>query len=106
MDAHLPIKKGLVKHLKGGEAYLPLEKLLDEIPFSQLEKRPAGLPYSFYELFYHIRYAQKDILDYCSQIDYQAPKWPLDYWPNSRHPESEASWQELNSLYLKRGKSW
>ena len=94
------IREQLVRHLKGGEAFMPLEEMLKKLPYDKLDKRPKDLPYSFYELFYHIWYTPKDILDYCTLENYKAPEWPKDYWPNTAGPESEKEWEKLTSRYF------
>lgn len=101
MDSKVNIKKTLVKHLHGGEAFMPMEEILEKIPFSELGKRPAGLPYSFYELFFHIKFTQKDILEYCTQDNYNSPDWPQDYWPDHPEPDNENIWNKLKSEYFK-----
>ena len=100
MDAAIGLKEQLVRHLKGGEAFMPIEEMLKKIPFPELGKRPAGLPYSFYELFSHIRITQKDILDYCTKSDYPSHDWPDDYWPKEKAPENEAAWESLKKAYF------
>ncbi|WZL89410.1 DinB family protein [Salinimicrobium sp. 3283s] len=95
------LKESLVKHLKGGEAFMPIDKMIEKIPFLELGKRPADLPYSFFEIFSHIRFTQKDILDYCTQTDYKAPQWPKDYWPEKSSPDDENAWKELVDAYFK-----
>lgn len=90
----------LVKHLKGGEAFLPLEDFINKIPFEKLGERPHNLPYSFYELFYHIVFAQKDILEFSISGDYKTSKWPDDYWPNERAPKTEETWEKLKKNYF------
>lgn len=100
MDTSIGLKEQLVRHLKGGEAFMPIEEMLKKIPFSELGKRPAGLPYSFYELFSHIRFTQKDILDYCTKSDYSSHNWPDDYWPEKKAPENEAAWESLKKDYF------
>ncbi|WP_029033562.1 DinB family protein [Salinimicrobium terrae] len=94
------LRETLVKHLRGGEAFLPIEKMLEKMPFSELGKRPAGLPYSFYELFYHIKFTQDDILEYCKNSDYQAPQWPEDYWPAQQTPNDKTEWDQLKTAYF------
>lgn len=94
------IKEQLVKHLKGGEAFIPVDKMLKEISFGKLGERPDGLPYSFYELFYHMWFAQKDILDYCKAENYKSHDWPKDYWPATQKPDTEAQWKELQQAYF------
>ncbi|WP_189604478.1 DinB family protein [Salinimicrobium marinum] len=95
------LKKQLVKHLNGGEAFMPLEEMLKEISFQKLGERPKNLPYSFYELFYHICFTQNDILNYCTEIQYKAPNWPKDYWPAHREPQNEKDWRNLVENYRK-----
>ena len=90
----------LQKHLNGGEAFMPIDDMLSEITFEKLGERPYNLPYSFYELFYHITYAQKDIVAYCISEDYTASNWPDDYWPKQQGPKNEANWQQLQEDYL------
>ncbi|HET7360299.1 MAG TPA: DinB family protein [Salinimicrobium sp.] len=94
------MRKQLAKHLKGGEAFEPIEKILEEIPFDKLGIRPYELPYSFYGLFYHIAFAQKDILDFIVSDSYKTPNWPADYWPNEQSPENEAAWKDLKTSYF------
>jgi uncharacterized damage-inducible protein DinB len=100
MDETMQIKAQLIKHLEGGEAFMPLEEMLKEIPYEKLGERPGNLPYSFYELFYHIWFAQKDILDYCKAEEYISHQWPNDYWPEASQPDTEAEWLELREAFF------
>ncbi|WP_127846137.1 DinB family protein [Psychroflexus aestuariivivens] len=93
-------KKQLLKHLKGSEAFRPLENFVDEIPFAKLGERPYNLPYSFYELFYHVVFAQKDILEYTISENYKASKWPDHYWPEQEAPQTENDWNNLKEEYF------
>lgn len=95
------IRQQLVKHLQGGEAFIPLKDIVEVIPFEKLHERPYDLPYSFYELFFHIRYAQRDILDFCMAEVYEESSWPTDYWPDVPGPENEQSWEKLKSDYFR-----
>lgn len=85
-------KEQLIKALKGGEAFQPLKTHLEQVPFEKIGIRPEGLPYSIYELFYHIVYTQKDILNFVFSDKYQNPKWPEDYWPKNLAPQSKNEW--------------
>ncbi|WP_339648205.1 DinB family protein [uncultured Salegentibacter sp.] len=93
-------KKQLIKHLERGEAFMALEDFIDKIPFEKLGEKPCNLPYSFYELFYHISYAQKDILEYTTSEAYKTSKWPDDYWPNESAPQSKEDWGKLKKDYF------
>lgn len=96
----IKLREQLVKHLKGGEAFTPVDEVLDRIPFDQLGMVPEQLPYSFYQLFYHIRLAQHDILEFSRDPDYKSPDWPDGYWPEHKAPENKAAWQQLKTSYL------
>lgn len=100
MDATFLIKEQLVRHLHGGEAFMPVDKMLPEIPFKMLGIRPEKMPYSFYEVFYHLWYAQKDILAYCKEKQYTPSAWPKDYWPKVAAPHTQAEWTELQEAYF------
>tara|TARA_R100000306_G_scaffold237_1_gene487 strand:+ start:17678 stop:18151 length:474 start_codon:yes stop_codon:yes gene_type:complete len=100
MTSEITIQTILQKHLAGGEAFMPLTHLLSEINFEKVGERAYNLPYSFYELFYHITFAQKDILKYCISETYSSSNWPDDYWPKEQAPKSETDWQNLQKDYL------
>lgn len=94
------IKNQIIKHLHGGEAFLPIDKVLDKFTFENAGKRMHDLPYSGYEMFYHIVFAQKDILDFCAADKYEIRKWPDDYWPDKQAPKDEKEWEDLKKSYF------
>ena len=94
------LRQQLVSHLKGGQAFSSIDSLLKKTPFEKLGIVPEGLPYSFYQQFYHIRVAQLDILDYCRDENYKAPNWPNDYWPDNPAPADESGWKALVQNYF------
>jgi len=94
------IKNQLIEHLKGGAAFMPVQDLLKFISSEDICKRPKDLPYSFYEIFYHMRFAQKDILDYVKDEEYIAHQWPQDYWPKSNAINSSEDWELLKTHYF------
>lgn len=104
MNDDKALRKLLVKHLEGGQAFSTISEFLEEIKFESLGERPHGLPYSFYELFYHIRFAQKDILDYCTAHSYTSHDWPEDYWPSKQKPDTAEEWESLKDSFFKERK--
>ena len=93
-------KHQLVKHLTGGEAFMSLDHKLRKISKEYLNIRPKDLPYSFYELFYHIYFTQRDILNYCLRKDYHAPSWPEDYWPAVNSGINQEKWESLQNEFF------
>lgn len=95
------IKDQLVEHLKGGLAFTPIAEILECISIENLCERPQNLPYSFYELFYHMRFAQKDILEYMKNVNYKHKQWPQAYWPENNKIDSAEEWESLKSSFFK-----
>ena len=79
---------------------MPVDDLLEKVKFKKVGERPVGLPYSFYEVFYHMVYAQKDLLDFCTASSYKIPNWPRDYWPPEKTAHSKQDWQALKSDFF------
>lgn len=94
------LRERLVNHIRGGEAFMPVEEVLKKIDFNSLSKKPAELPYSFYQQFYHLRYAQYDIIEFCKDPNYKASNWPDDYWTDKSAPDNEKEWQDLVAQYF------
>lgn len=93
-------REHLIHQLEGGQAFIKIEDLLEEIEFEDLGVRPAGLPYSFYEQFFHLRVAQYDILDFSRNSHYERMTWPDDYWPMEQAPGSKEEWEELKKQFF------
>lgn len=78
---------------------MPVDRMLDEMPYEKAGEVPEGLPYSFWQQLYHLRYAQKDILDFTKSADYTAPSWPDDYWPERAAPHNRQEWDDTIAAY-------
>lgn len=100
MSNNIQIRERLAKHLEGGEAFMSVTEMLDKIPYEDINTRPANLPYSFYELFFHIVFTQKDIVKFTCSDDYTEPKWPEYYWPRDKVCKSKEDWESLKAEYL------
>ncbi|MFI2743955.1 DinB family protein [Zhouia sp. PK063] len=100
MEKDLLLRQQLVNHLKGGLAFMSIKKMLDKITFEQLSIQVNNLPYTFYQQFYHMYFAQKDIIDFCIDKNYKEPSWPKDYWTDKKGPESEEKWNVLVNAFF------
>jgi uncharacterized damage-inducible protein DinB len=92
-DNHAVISN-LIDLLKKGNAHASLDDALKNIPFEILNKKPAGLPYSIWQLAEHIRISQSDILEFSRDPKYQSPEWPEGYWPSSINVKEKEDWQD------------
>lgn len=80
--------------LNKGNAHVSLDEALGNIHFDLLGERPAGLPYSIWQLAEHLRIAQWDILEFSRNESYVSPEWPGGYWTKEASPASKEEWQK------------
>ncbi len=100
---HKDLIDNLIYLIEKGNAHAPLDKALEEMPFSLLGERPHNLPYSVWQLAEHIRIAQWDILEFSKSAKHVSPKWPDGYWPGEPKPRSEAAWKKcVNAIKADR----
>jgi hypothetical protein len=92
MDPTAALREHLVRLLTWRDAHADFDAAVTGMPPDQMGVRPTGLPYSPWELLEHMRIAQRDILDFCRDPEYTAPKWPDDYWPPSPAPPDGGAW--------------
>jgi len=83
----------LTKLLLGGNAHINLQDALKGLPPQLRGVRPAGIPYSIWQLVEHIRIAQWDMLRFCKDADHKELKWPDDYWPKEAGPPNKEVWR-------------
>jgi uncharacterized damage-inducible protein DinB len=86
------LRDHLLELLRGGNAHADFNTALKNFPEKMRGKKPDGAPYSAWQLLEHMRIAQHDILDFCINSNYLAPKWPDDYWPKNDAPETAEQW--------------
>ncbi|MDO9553942.1 DinB family protein [Rhodonellum sp.] len=82
----------LIQHILGGNAFVKIEEILSKIKFKELGLKFSGLPYSFWQVFEHMRIAQKDILEFSTSSNYKELSWPEEYWPTNDLPDSPEHW--------------
>ncbi|PSQ87944.1 MAG: DinB family protein [Bacteroidetes bacterium QS_3_64_15] len=94
MDQNAALRAHLTDLLTARQAHCTFEDAVAHMPPERRGDRPEDLPYSVWELVDHLRRAQRDILDYCRNPDYEAHDWPDDYWPDAAAPPDTAAWDD------------
>ena len=94
MTTNAVLRDLLGRLLSWEDAHATFEAAVAGIPADLRGRQPAGVPYSPWQLVEHLRIAQRDILDFCRNADYEELNWPADYWPFSAAPPSAAAWDE------------
>jgi DinB family protein len=89
-DANL--REQLTALLKGGQAHATFSDAVERFPANRVSERPAGIPYSAWQLLEHIRITLHDLLEFATNSNYVELDWPHDYWPKDTGPNKVESW--------------
>ncbi len=94
------LRDQLIVQLEGGQAYLPVVKILEGFPVKQAGIHVDGVTHTPWELLEHLRIAQWDILFFTVDPHHVTPPWPQDHWPQNPAPDSEYEWHESAATFL------
>jgi hypothetical protein len=86
------LREQLVDLLRGGSAHADVETVLAGFPADKRAIRPDGAPYNAWQLIWHMQFTLHDLLDFCTNAKYLAPRWPAEYWPSEHEPPSDDAW--------------
>ncbi|MHB8302198.1 MAG: DinB family protein [Acidobacteriaceae bacterium] len=75
------VREQLIEFLQGKGAHASTLDALKDFPAPLYAKKLAGAPHNAWQLLEHIRFTLHDLLDFCTNPAYRAPKWPEAYWP-------------------------
>ena len=99
MTPESAIREQLAAVLAWADAHVDFDTAVAAIPPELRGTRPAGLPYSAWQLLEHLRITQHDILDFCRNPNYKELDWPGDYWPKLPDPPAASAWDESIRQY-------
>lgn len=98
-DPNGVLREHLLFLLDGGGAHVHFEEVVRDFPAELRGRQPAGVPYTAWQLLEHMRIAQWDIADFCTNPKYEEMVWPAAYWPKTSAPSSAAAWDESIRLF-------
>jgi uncharacterized damage-inducible protein DinB len=87
------LREQLLWLLRGGDAHRTFDQVIAGIPPAMRGVRPAGQPFTLWQILEHLRLAQWDILEFSRNRQHVSPAWPQGYWPETDSPPSEDAWQ-------------
>ena len=94
MTTDQPTRKHLLNLLRGGGAHMSFDDAVVDFPLERINERPPNVPYTIWHLLDHLRFTQRDIIDYVNDPDYVAPPWPRGYWPERNAETDVAGWEK------------
>ena len=88
-----PLRTQLARVLDWHEAHATFDQAVDGLPSASRGVAPPGFEHTAWELLEHLRIAQADLLDFCTNAQYaHALAWPAGYWPATAAPPDAAAW--------------
>lgn len=87
------LREQLHELIWSGSAHADIDTALASFPFELAGKKPSNSPHTAWQVLEHMRIAVHDILEFSTNPDYLAPKWPDDYWPEREAPKNREEWE-------------
>ena len=87
------LRQQLAELLDGDHAHADFHKAAANWPAHLVGQRPAGAPYTPWQILEHMRIAQWDILNFSLNPQHTSPSWPTGYWPPSESP-APGEWEK------------
>jgi hypothetical protein len=91
-SADTPLRREIAEFIDSGHAHISWKKALADVPVSLRGVKPAGSPFTLWQLLEHLRLALWDILEFSRDATHVSPDWPSGYWPSTDAPPSEKAW--------------
>ena len=98
-DISAALREHLRRLLDWEDAHAGFDTAVEGVPPDLRGTRPEGLPYSPWELLEHLRFTQRDILDFCRDPEYGERRWPDDYWPATADPPDPDAWERSAAAF-------
>lgn len=93
------LREQVVNNLKGAQAHMPFADAVKDFPLEHINDVFPNGEYTFWHLLEHIRFTQKDILDFMVDPGYIEPEWPKDYWPEKNKKATKEDWKKTVADY-------
>jgi uncharacterized damage-inducible protein DinB len=99
MNSEKVLREQLAAFLEGHVAHDTLLDMVKDFPEEDFNTFPPNIDYTFWHLLEHIRFSQKDILDFIVDPKYHEPHWPKDYWPQKDAKATKKDWEKTITDY-------
>jgi uncharacterized damage-inducible protein DinB len=82
LDPDARLRHEVAAPLRGRQAHVDARAALAGVPDDHVNRR-AGGAHSLWDLVWHLRFTQADILEFTTSASYQEKAWPDAYWPGA-----------------------
>lgn len=95
------IRKELLALLRGSNAHMEFDELVDSFPEKFINEKAPNMPYSPWHLLEHMRIAQWDILEFIRNPEHISPDYPEGYRPHQKEMVDEKRWRKTVTDFRK-----
>jgi uncharacterized damage-inducible protein DinB len=92
-EAEKTMRKQLLELLDGKNAHMDFNMIVAEMDSEAVNRRLPHFNYSIWHLLEHMRRAQKDILKFIKNPDYETPPYS-EFWPDQDERADAPQWHE------------
>ncbi|MFC4779167.1 DinB family protein [Paenibacillus sp. GCM10023252] len=93
--------QALVKSLIGERGHLPVARGVGDMSWELAGRGAEGIPYTIYQLVWHMQYWQTFMLTYAEGGQPTRPTSAQDSWTEQRNAPSDEQWKELQQQFLR-----
>jgi hypothetical protein len=88
------VRAQLAEALGWRGAHMSFDQAVKGFTLKLIGAKATGLVHSAWQLLYHLRITQWDILEFSRDPAHESPKWPDEYWPAVSQVPTMEMWEE------------
>jgi hypothetical protein len=94
------LREHVLALLEARGAHAAFEDVVADWPENLRGLKPAGLPYTAWQILEHMRIAQWDIIEFSRNPKHVSPEYPDGYWPGREEPDSVEDWEKSIRTFM------
>lgn len=93
-DSYALLRKQLIASFHDERVHAGFGKIFANIPAGLRDVKPAGQPFTLWQLLVHLRLCVIDFLDACRIPGYIEPPMPEGFWSAANSVANDVTWEE------------
>ena len=97
-QAEKSMRQQLLDLLNGKNAHMSFDMVIADMDTGAINSKLPHFNYSIWHLLEHMRRAQKDILEFIKNADYETPQYS-EFWPGQDETADTQQWLDVITSY-------